>query len=414
MRKVYTALTLSLPVLFIGLVTLHAQEGDTLTTAMQKKPYTVTASLREEYDDNIFTSNVNKKGSFKTDISPSILLNYPLDQTLLSFRYTFDGTYYNDRPGNQFDQSHEFVGRINQSFSSRFNLDARERFRYSQEPELFDSASTLFRNGDYINNTVSLQFNAQWTPKFGTVTTYTNDFYSYDDSTVAFDENRDVNSVSQDFRFLVMPTVTFVANVTFEDVAYDQIQRSYDNYILDVGADWTATPQLTLTARVGASITDEGSNNIGSSGGPFLSPYAMLSANWVLGARSLLEASYTHSISQTDIATAYAQETDTITLGFKYQITPRLSAHIQGIATHGDYTGNLNAFNSSIAGQNNALIGQQGNFSEDVASVDLSMAYKYDEYVSFDAGYTYTIVSSGITLRDYDRNQVYVGVRGTY
>jgi hypothetical protein len=397
MQKVSPALTHLVPMLFIAALTLQAQENDTLTSAMQKKPYTITASLREEYDDNIFTSNTNKKGSFKTEFQPSILLNYPLNQTLLSFRYTYDGTYFYDRPGNKFDSAHEFVGRVNQSFSSRFNLDARERFRYSQEPQLFDSASTLFRNGNYINNTASLQFNAQWTPKFGTVTTYTNDFFKYEDNNIAFVDNRDVNTVAQDFRFLVLPTLTVVANVTFEDVSYEKILRSYDNFILDGGADWSATPQLTIGGRIGATLTD-----LGNGGGLSTSPYALLSANWTLGARSLLDASYTHSVSQTDIGTAFAQESDTITLGFKYQVTPRFATHVQGIYSHGNYVSSL------------LLPGSSGPFTEDVVAAELNGTYKYNEYVSFEAGYNYTIVSSGISSRDYDRNRVYVGVRGTY
>src|ERR1700743_1585423 len=40
------------------------------------KFYTLTAALREEYDDNIYTSKNNAQSSFKTDFSPSILVDF--------------------------------------------------------------------------------------------------------------------------------------------------------------------------------------------------------------------------------------------------------------------------------------------------------------------------------------------------
>jgi hypothetical protein len=394
-----------LVVVITGLsITVRAQDAATSEEAMKKRPFTVSCELRAGYDDNIFTSNINKQGSFTTAIVPSILVNYPMRQTLLSMRYTFNATYFESRPGQSYDLNHEFVGRINHSFSSRFNLDVRDRFRYGYEPQLFDSALTLFRSGEYINNTGTIQFNAQWERKFGTVTSYTNDIIAYQDSVIAFNQNRMAHSLNHDFRFLILPTVTFVAGGMYENVAYEQSPRSYQNFVGNIGVDWSVTPQLTIGGRIGGAITDlDGAN------GTYTSPYGTITMNWVLGARSSLDATYTHSVSQTDVAFAYAQESDTLTMAFKYQVTPRIYTRVLGLISYGQYDNELLLGLPGFGGVTVA-----NSFKEWVAQADLAAGYKLDENISFEAGYNYTIVDSEFSARDYDRNRVYISVRGTY
>lgn len=390
--------TLAFLMCFLPFFAAKAQET-AQSVLQQKKPYSVSLGLRQGYDDNIYTSNTDTKSSWTTGIQPSFLINYPIDQTLLSARYTFDSLYYWDRPGNQWDLSHEFVGRINHAVSERFNLDLRERFRYSQDPEILDSASTLQRDGNYINNTASLQGSFQWTPKFGTVTTYTNDLYDYEDPIEKQINNNMSNTVAHDFRFLVDPTVTAVFGGSFQDVSYEYAQRNYNIYTGYVGADWTLSPQVTLTGRVGGQYFDPGDGGSGS-----VSPYGSMGFNWVLGARSTLDVSYTHSISQTDIGTSYAQETDTITGTFKYQWTPRFATTLQGLYTFGSYSSDLAVTTGGLQ-----------NYEENVATLQLGATYKVNEWLDLDANYTFTNVSnSDITGREYTRNQISLGIRGTY
>lgn len=387
--------------LFLCFLSLNLVKGQETSQQVlqQKKPYSVSVGIRQGYDDNIYTSSNNEKGSFTTGIQPSFLINYPLDQTLLSGRYTFDSLYYWDREGDGWDLSHELVGRINHSVSERLNLDVRERFRYAQNPEILDSASALQRNGNYINNTASLQGSFQWTPKFGTVTTYTNDLYDYEDQITKQTNNNMSQTVNQDLRFLIDPTVTIVTGGIFQNVSYEYADRSYNVYTGNVGADWTLSPQVTVTGRVGGQYFDPGDGGSGST-----SPYGSLGLNWVLGARSNLSVKYSHSLSQTDIATAYAQEADTITSTFSYQWTPRFSTSLQGLYTFGSYTTQTDIPNSGM-----------GDYEENVATLTLGATYKLNEWLDLDASYRFTNVAND-TLRDreYTRNQISLGIRGTY
>ncbi len=46
-----------------------------------KSPFTITASLREIYDDNVLTSKANTISSFDTDLSPSVLFDHPMENS---------------------------------------------------------------------------------------------------------------------------------------------------------------------------------------------------------------------------------------------------------------------------------------------------------------------------------------------
>lgn len=365
-------------------------------TSENTKFYTISASLREGYDDNIFTARSNKVGSFTTDISPTFLVDFPMDNSDFSARYTFDATYFQNRSGDQFDLNHEFSARYNHSFSERYNLDLRELFRYSTEPSLLDSTGTLFRDGAYISNVAAAEFTAQWTPLVGTVTTYTNTLYDYQDKSIAIEQNFLENTVNQDLRFAIQPTYTLVFGGIYDGIDYDHISRGYNNYTGNVGIDWQALPSILVGARFGGTVTD--ADNVGTS----TSPYVSLTVNWRLGERSSLDFGYLHNVVPTDVVTATGQEADRINAKFSYDITPSITTHLEGIYTHSDYTSDL------------ILPGTISDFTEDVVAIDTGFAYHFNKNFDFDGGYTFSNVSSQLTFREYTRNQVYVGIRGTY
>ena len=370
-------------------------ESQQATTSEFNKFFTVSASLREEFDDNINTTRTNKKSQFKTVVEPSILLDFPMEQTSVSFRYTPTLIYYPDRDGRDYDLNHEFVGRVTHSFSSRLNLDAREQFRYSNEPAIFDSSALVRRSGEYFYNVASIQGDIQWTPKFGTTSAYTNIYTDYIDDLLSETNDRMSHNFDQDFRYLILPTTTlvFAGGYYFND--YENVSRDSQAITASVGADHSFSPQFTGGIRLGAQYVD-----LLQGGGDNIAPYGSLFANYQLGARSSLELNYSHSFQPTDATNFYGQEADMISLAGRYQFTPKFSTKLQAMFTHGDYVSKYTLLGNS--------------FQEDVLAFDLGFNYKLNNYVDFELGYTYTSVMSDFEVREYDRNRVYIGVRGTY
>ncbi len=367
------------------------------TKSQTKRPITVTAQLREEYDDNIFTTKTNKKSQFKTLLEPSIIYNLPLENTLLSARYSYGMTFFPDRGKENVDHRHEWIGRIDHSFSSRFNVDVRDRLRYTQEPDIIGGDARARRNDStFLSNVGSIQGNAQWTPKLGSATVFTNDWLSYDDLSLDREIGRMVNSLTHDFRYLLTPTITVVAGARASDNDYFSAKKDSTTVGANFGADYSLSPQITVGGRVGPSFTDL------DQGGSYFSPYGTVFGNWTVGARTNVEASYTHSVSETDNGTYFLQESDVFVLNGRYQFTPQIYGRLGGRLTLGSFDSDLGV------GAGRRTI------TENVLGMDGALGYKLSQYIDFEAGYSYSVVASDQTSREFDRNQLYLSIRGTY
>ncbi len=363
-----------------------------------KRYFTITADLREAYNDNINTTQTNKVSSFEEIFSPSILFSYPMDNSTFDARYTFGLTYYNRAAaGSTYDQDHEVVLRYNHAFSDRFNLDLREDGGYHEDPSLLQSVGTVNRAGGYYSNVATAEFTAQWTPLFGTVTSYSNTYDKYENQTIGNDQDSDENTVSQDFRFAFWPTVTFAVGGVYDDIFYFQSPRGYTSYTGNTGLDWQALPSLSLGFRVGGSLT-----TLNQGGGTTTSPYASANVNWQIGERSRLIGGYVHSVTPTDLIFAQGGESDRFTANFLYNITENITVNLEGIYTYETYTSSL------LAGSG------VSDFSEDITGLTTGVTYHYNQYLDFEAGYALNYVSSQDSLRDYTQNEFYLGVRGTY
>ncbi|HEY8967342.1 MAG TPA: outer membrane beta-barrel protein [Candidatus Methylacidiphilales bacterium] len=416
---------ITMPEAGAGVSPLQQSEEYTKTEAQKKaespKVFSVSVAAREQYDDNIYTSHDNKTSDFETILSPSFLFNYPMTDTLLSARYTFGATAYADRD-KTFDTSHDLVLRANHTFSSRFSLDVRDRVHYDNQPEI-DAGSTVNRvAGTYLNNTFSIQGTTTWTPKLSTVTSYTNDYFTYDDPSIASVNNRDTHTFQNDFRYSLSPTVTLVngfsvninnyehkAFVPGGQLAFDpsigfyltpdqMISRDWNSYALYTGADWTLLPELTVGARAGGNYTTYSANNIDSA----FSPYATAFVTWQTGAKSSVDFSYFHSVSPTDIGAYSSATSDALSLTGTYKFTPKLTGRVQG-----SYTMNLNEANTSVS-QN------VSDYHENTLGVTLSLGYDFTQYLNFNLGYSYTNVDADSIVSSYNRNQVSLGLTASF
>lgn len=363
------------------------------------KPFTVSATLREEYDSNVFTSNTNEVDSFITSIEPAILFDYPMEQTLFSFRYGFTGKFYVDRPGNDFDYGQDFTARIAHTFSPNFDIDVRNHFRFSQESQIGAGAVTQRRLGDNYVNEFSAAGTAKWTERFSTLTTYRNNYRHYVDSGLGSVNDYVENTLSNDFRLTVLPTTTAVINVTGDRIDYDTIPRSNTGVIVSVGADHYISPVWLISGRVGGEYRTY-DNSIFSDQ---VSPYASLDTIWNYAPKSSVRFGYQHTTAVTDISTYSNAETDQISAGINHYFTPKLSLGADAAYVLAQYE------------TRNSFVPVSDSLDENTAIFGLRASYEFSQYVTFLAGYTYSFVSSQVSSgREYDRNQVYIGVRGVY
>ncbi len=370
------------------------------------KFWTISVGLRETYDDNVNTSNTNKATSLETSLSPSILVNFPMENTTFTAAYTFSGTYYSQTggTGSNLQYSNQFSAQLNHDFSERFSVNASDGFIDSTEPNIFGTTGTPYRDGENISNAFGAGFNAQWTPLIGSQTTYSNTYVDYLDSAVATGQNSLENTASQTVSFTVVPKISVNFGGIYDTIHYDQITRGYTTYTGFVGGSWTVLPNISASLRGGGSYTTSKQLN---TAGQYVdvsqvSPYVDLSGSWQIGERSSLTGDYSHEITPNDYVGANGQQSDRVSANFSYQVSPQLSTHLQLSYTYSDTSGALFATQ-----------GQQS-YTESVYGLDVGAAYNFVKYFSLTLDIYESGVSSQISAFDYSRDQVSLGVRGTY
>jgi len=371
-----------------------------------RKFYTFTASLREIYDNNVNTASINPQSSLETELSPSILVDFPMDNADFSARYTLGITYYSNAAavnggstgsnGGSLQYTQEFVAQYTHLFSGRFSLGLADQFLNYTEPSLFENTGTAYNNGTYNSNAFSGTLSAQWTPLLGTTTTYSNTIIKYDNAAVAVDQNSMENTGSQTISFAVLPKISVAVGGIGDNITYDTDNRGYTSYTGFIGAQWQALPSVSVTGRGGGSYTETVQNQ------ELFSPYGALSLSWTLGMRSALSFDYAHEVTPSDQIGANGQTSDRFSGNFRYDITPSLSTHLQGTYT-----------NATIS-QQLAVAGISSSYNEGEYALDTGFTYHYNRYLDFDWGITLSGVTMETNGGDYSREEASLGVRGTY
>src|SRR5579863_10400340 len=151
------------------------------------KPWSVTASLRGFYDDNINTApngTPGKVSSVGVELRPGASLNFDWGATKLSASYLYDMRYYDERHNT--DQSHDFEFNFDHNISERYSMNIADSFVIAQEPDVIAGtgafATPVRSNGNNDRNTASIDFRAQLTRLFGLVFGYANTFYDYEEN----------------------------------------------------------------------------------------------------------------------------------------------------------------------------------------------------------------------------------------
>jgi hypothetical protein len=379
------------------------------------KFYTYSVALRETYDDNVGTTSTNKQTALETEISPGVVVNFPMENTQFSAGYSFDATYYTQTAGtgNNLQYSHRFNAQLSHDFSSRFSLNMGDSLIDSPEPNLYGTTGTPYRDGQNVSNSFTAGLSAQWTPLFGTSTTYSNTIVRYLDSgDIAAQQDSMENTASETCSFTIVPTFSVSFGGIFDTVEYDQDLRGYTSLTGFIGGTWETLPNVTLSLRVGGSYTetDQLLADGSTASATQVAPYVDLSGSWQIGERSSLTADYSHETTPSDYFGSNAQESDRVSGNFNYQINPLLSTHFQLSYTY-----------SVVSGADIYLTSSTNSYTETVYAADLGASYNFIKYFSVSLDISESGVSSGASSSgvsgsslDYNREEVSMGVRGTY
>jgi hypothetical protein len=407
------------------------------------KPFTATVALREGYDSNPLTQSYqlskDVQSSTYTSVQPSLGYNYTGLQADLALRYDFTGIYFpsiNQSYDIQYTQA--FIGRYTYAFDPRVQLTISDNFIYSEQPIVtLVTAGLAPLTQTSINNLGTIQGDYRVTDRLSMVTRWNNTILnadgpgSYNNGSIqsgsSAQSNYMNNGAFQQFRLDFTPETvgTFSVDYQIYDYQSDQSYRDNQQVAFSLGADHTFTPTLFFSGRVGIQLNDnygltDSSAIIGAGGlgsgeleiGAF--PFAAISSTWNYDQKSFVSGGLSVAIQQSNLTTTSDSEAYTINFNWDHSFTDKISVIQSMFMNFAVFTPQLNQQEST------ALTGSyQGSGQQTTISYQCKFAYQIYPYLSTELGWSYTSYGSYFDLNNgnggsYTRNQVYIGLRGTY
>jgi hypothetical protein len=346
-----------------------------------------------------------------------------------ALRYDFSGTYYpsiNQQYDIQYAQT--FVGRYTYAVDPRTSFTLANNFVYTEQPLVqqfvLAGVSPTFNNST-INNLATAQADYRVTDRLSMITRYNNTLI-YQGGTSG-SGNYMNNGAFQQFRLDFTPETvgTFTFDYQLFDYDNDNTYRDNQQASFSIGADHTFLPELFFSGRVGIQLNDNfglaDNGDIISAGGMGsgeqeigATPFASISSTWSYEQQSFVSAGFSMQVQQSDLNTASDSEAYTINLSWDHQFTDKFSI-IQSFFI------NLAVFTPQMSQAETQGLGlaYQGSGQQTTVTYQCKFAYQFFPYLSAEAGWSYTSFGSYFDLnngqgRSYTRNQVYLGVRGTY
>lgn len=405
----------------VGFASLQAAPQVGLGPTQTSKPWSISASLRGFYDDNITTvPDAIKEESYGIAVSPSINYNVVRDSTQLSLGYTFGLRWYEDRVPDSSDESHEISARINHDVSPTLSLSLTDNFRVAQEPTIANGARTRVIRGeqDYLQNDAAVSATKGLSDTLSVFGQYSNRIINYDDAGYSGLLDRVEHTPLLHLMSQLNPNTIGLVGYRFKAVRYtaDEIApgsgidpniRDADSHYAYVGVDHAFTPSLQGSARLGAQFTDF-SNAPAAANDNVTNPFADANLSYGYAEGSSLQLGVKHERSRNDLAFVGGggslildQEQTVVYSAINHRITPKLNASIQGTYLNGKYEG--------------GGVGVDGS-DDEYWALGLNVNYMINQFLSAEAGYNFDDYESGVltALRSYDRNRVYIGLRASY
>jgi hypothetical protein len=432
----------------VGLVALGASglqaAGASGITAEVSKPWSISATLRGFYDDNINSApnDLNlgsyKRDSFGFEVSPSVSLILPMEQGSLTANYTYGYKYYDNPLLNTTShdvQTHVFNLGFDHAFSERYQVSLKDSFVIGQEPDVLRAGNAMetFQtiSGDNMRNAGAINFDGAITRELGYQIGYGNNWYDYANDGPTVDPvtggvtastagllNRIENIPHIDLRWQIQPQTVGVLGYQFRGVNYNSgeviagsivpptpyvqsdIRNSMSHYGY-VGMDHTFRPDLTGSFRVGVNYSDYYNDPTTQSQ---VSPYILANLRYTYAVESFFELGLTTDRNATDVLGSSAdgytmdQQSTVVYASVTHAITPKLFGTIIGQYQYSTFNG-----------------GQYNNQAENFYSAGVNLEYRFNRYFGAHVGYNFDALDSDLGgIRNFDRNRVFIGVSARY
>ena len=400
---------------FLGIVTIGALFGSLNTHAQdaavtdgsdfEKLPFKISVDLRSGWDSNVNSASGNV---VRDDRGNVVISDDEIDSAFSAFDITLSKTfgnlrsyldlalsggmtYYWDAPSDDEDYRLRLDATFRHAVNRRLVLSGNVGVNYQSEPDYYNSSvvSRGRRSGQYLYANSRVAANYQWTPKFSTATSYNLVGVAYEEHEVSHIEDRLEHYLSQEFRFLVLPTTTLVVEYRLGIINYEHFtdRDSIGHYAL-LGADHSFSSKFRGSVRAGVQFRDI------DGGGDETSPHFEGNLTYAYAPDSTLTWTTRYGLEQSEIYGPTATNTTFRTgLVVRHGFTAKISGSLGAYYQNSDYE---NEFGNM-------------NYTDDLIDLTASLSYQINRMFSLSTGYSYTDQSSDETFREFKRHRVWAG-----
>jgi Putative beta-barrel porin 2 len=366
-------------------------------------PFHLSATLREGFDDNVNTATAGgEQSSWFTNAGADLTYAFGSPRLQLSLSTGGAFTYYNERVGVQnYDIDLHARFKLNLQVTPRLALALDLHAAYLTEPDFSFGIGFTRRSGNYFysDNTGTLTY--LWAPRFSTATSYTVVAINYNDVSIGTFEDQIQNTFANEFRFLLTPTTTVVADYRFQMVSFAHTPRDSTTHFFLGGIDHTFSPRFNISLRGGEEFRSYQAD--GDKSGPYFEG----TLNYAVGKRTTVSWTNSYGIEDSAVTANAIRNTFRSGLQVSQQVTPKITATLNFNYEHDE---NL-AVTEQFFGQTFTV---SPAFMENDFSLAFNLRYAITPHLGIDLGYDRTQVISGIPLREYLRNRYSGGLNFTF
>lgn len=369
--------------------------GSTISSATDSAPrLRFVVGVQEGYNDNVLTTTDSAKTrSAFTTAQGTIFADLGNSRTVFTVGVGGGVTYYYSRPGTKDDRLAHLSVDIVHKVNDRLTLTFNSYNTYQVQPQFDLQVQQNRVNGQYYYTSQSLSASYSWTKRFSTVTSYQVTGIFYEDQNVKRTNDYVQQTFGNQFRYLLYPTTSLVAEYRFGIVSYlySNGLNSTSNYAL-LGFDHSFSSKFNITVRGGGVIQDQ------KTGGTSTSPYAEITTNYQYQRRSSLQGYLNYGFQYSNLALAQTNKALRLGITVNQALTAKLMANIGFFYEHDDY--------SSAPGTTS--------FHEDTLNGVIGLSYPVTPRLSLQANYTHTSLLSDVSAAEYKQNVFTLGANYSF
>lgn len=374
---------------------LEEMDGQDSGGVFEKKPYILSAAVREGYDDNLFTTETNRSSSFYTNLAGGV--EYKLENSRLQLSTALNGgvTYYYTRPGNKFD----YTGALNlqgaYKVSQRLTLNFSTNTAYLSQPDLEVAGTSARDNGDYMFSSTTIAGAYQWSEKFSTDTKYNFTPFVYVDDQLNESQGRIEQTLGQSFRWLLLPKTTGIVEYRANPVSYYSAPLDNFGQFFLLGIDQVFSPKFKITSRGGAELRFYNSDNENPN---YIGPFAELNGMYEYQKYSSIGLNLRYGTEASGLNGAATRNTFRIGVNAVQGITPKLSFNV-GLNYQNNFYNEFDKQNPDT------------DFYENIIEFSVGANFKINKNFILQGGYTRTVDAAPASQQlSYTRNVTFVGL----